>query len=280
MRNRLALLLALTTLTLSAHAADKLRVEDVLAKHLASIGTADARASAKTRVADGKAEMQEVVGGSSSVRGNANLFCDNRRLKIAMAFSGVAQYPGEQWVFDGKNTAVAETAPGARSSIGNFIHRYPELLREGLLGGSALTSWSLLDLDARQPRLKYDGLKKIEGRELHQISYTPKKGASGLQIRLFFDPETFRHVKTTYTMELGAGLTEMKDARGNVVGTDVNQHQAEVRYVVTENFGDFQAVDGLALPTSWSITYDYQPSTTAIMKWSIKLEHFKHNQEL
>ena len=280
MRNRIAVLLALFSLTISAHAADKLKVEDVLAKHLASIGTPEARAAAKTRLADGKAQMQEVVGGSSSLSGTANLASDDRRIKIAMAFPGVTNYPGEQWVFDGKNTGVAETGPGARSSIGGFIHRYPELLREGLLGGSALTSWSLLDLNARQPRLKYDGLKKVEGRELHQVSYTPRKGASGLQIRLFFEPDTFHHVQTTYTMELGAGMSEMKDARGNVVGVDNTQHQAEVRYVVTESFGDFQTVDGLTLPSSWSITYDYQPSTANIMKWSIKLDHFKHNEQL
>ena len=276
---RLLASVLICALAVPAHAADKLKVEDVIARHLASIGTPEARAAAKTRLAAGKAEMREVVNGSSSLSGTAILAADDRRLKIAMAFPGASQYPGEQWVFDGKNAAVAETAPGARSSIGNFVHRYPELLREGLLGGSMLTSWSLLDLNARVPKLKYDGLKKIGGRDLHQVSYTPRKGGD-LQIRLFFDPETFRHVKTTYTRELGAGLEDLKDSRGNVVGADVTQHQAEVRYVIEETFSDFQTVDGLTLPTSWTMTYDYQPSSAPVLQWSIKLEQFKHNEQL
>jgi len=264
---RLALIFAL--FALPVYAADKLKSEDIVAKHLASIGTPEARAAAKTRVAEGSADMQEIVRGSSALHGNANLFCDNRRLKIAMAFPGSSQYPGEQWVFDGKETAVALTAPGARSSIGNFVHRYPELLREGLLGGSVMTSWSLLDLDARQPKLKYDGLKKVDGRELHQLTYVPKKGASGLQIRMFFEPETFHHVKTMYMMEVGAG-----------VGAGAVDHPDEVRYFVEENFSDFQTVDGITLPAVWTIRYEVQPSASAVLQWSMKLQRFKHNEQL
>ena len=278
MRRHIVILIAI--LAPLAHAADKLKPEEIVAKHLASIGTPEARAAAKTRVADGKAVMQEVVGGSSALRGSANLFSDNRRLKIAMAFPGMSQYPGEQWVFDGKNTAVAQTAPGARSAMGNFVFRFPEVLREGLLGGAALTSWALLDLEARQPRLKYDGLKKVDGRELHQVTYVPRKGGSGLQVRLLFDPETFRHVKTIYTMEVGAGLAELRDRQGNVVGADVTDHQAEVRYVVEENFSDFQTIDGLTLPASWKIRYEIQPSNSSLVEWSMKFEHFKHNEQL
>jgi hypothetical protein len=266
MRRHLAILIAI--LAPLAHAADKLKLDDVIAKHLASIGTPEARAAAKTRLAEGKADMQEVVRGSSALHGNASVACDNRRVKIAMQFPGASQYPGEQWVFDGNQAQVAQTAPGARSSIGNFVYQHPELLREGLLGGSTFLSWSLLDLDARQPRLKYEGLKKINGRELHQLSYTPKKG-SALQVRLFFDPETFHHVKTIYTFEVGAGL-----------GAGAIDHPDEVRHTLEENFDNFQTVDGLTLPASWNLRYEVTPSASAVLEWSIKLDRFKHNEQL
>lgn len=280
MRRHLAVASIVLALLASSSAADKLKLDDVIARHLASIGTPEARAAAKTRLAEGRAEMQEVVRGSSSLKGSASLASDSRRVKIAMQFPGSSQYPGEQWVFDGNQTQVALTAPGARSEIGNFVFHYPEVLREGLLGGAAFTSWSLLDLDGRHPRLKYDGLKKINGRELHQVTYSPRKGASGIQTRLFFDPETFRHVKTTYTLELGAGLESQRDRQGNVTGADATQHQDEIRYLLEENFADFQTIDGVTLPTSWNIRYEVQPSSSAVLEWTIKLERFKHNEPL
>jgi hypothetical protein len=272
--------IAVLAFSVSAQAADKIKIEDVLAKHLVSIGTPEARAAAKTRLAEGKAEMQEVVRGSSALHGTASFACDDRRLKIAMAFPGSSEYRGEQWVFDGKDTAVAQTAPGARSIIGNFLFHHPVLLREGLFGGSALTSWSLLDLDGRQARLKFDGIKKVNGIEMYQVTYTPKKADSNMHIRVFFDPQSFRHVRTTYTIEMTAGLAELKDRQGNVTGADVTQHESEVRYLVEENFNDFKTVDGLTLPTSWSIRLETQPSDTGVLQWNVKLEHFKHNEQL
>lgn len=274
------LMVVLALFSTFAHAADKLKLDDVIARHLASIGTPEARAAAKTRLGAGKAQMQEVVRGSSSLSGTASLASDNRRIKIAMQFPGSPQYPGEQWVFDGDKTLVALTAPGARSSIGNFVFNYPELMREGLLGGSIFTSWSLLDLSGRQPRLKYDGLKKIDGRELHQVSYTPRKGGSGMEIRLFFDPETFRHVKTSYVLEQGSGMKTSTDARGNVLGADELAHADHVRYFLEENFADFQTVDGITLPTSWTIRYEIQPSSSAVLQWTVKVEQVKHNEQL
>lgn len=266
---RIMLLSACLLSILPLRAADKLKAEDVVARHLASIGTPEARAAARTRVGEGKAEMRELVRGSSSLQGSSLIVCDGRRLKIVMKFPGSSSYPGEQWAFDGEKVMVAMTAPGARSSIGEFLYRYPEIMREGLLGGSLLETWPLLDLQGRQPKLSYDGLKKIDGRELHQLSYKPRKGGSDMEIRLFFEPETFRHVKTMYKLEVGSGI-----------GADVGRHVDEVRYFLEENFSDFQTVDGLTLPTQWGIRYEIQPARGAVLGWNMKIEKVQHNAEL
>lgn len=247
----------------------KLKAEDVISRHLDSIGTSEARVAAKTRAAEGKVEWKEVVGGSSGLQGSAGFVCDNRRLKVTMKFPGSPNYPGEQWAFDGNNVMVAQTSPGSRSKIGNFLYTYKEIMREGLLGGSMCVSWPLNDLPGRQAKLKYDGIKKIDGHGLHQLTYEPRKGGSGLEIRLYFEPETFHHVKTIYLMNIGEG-----------VGADVGRHGDEVREVLEETFGEFQTVDGLTLPTTWSLRYERQPIQGSVVQWNLKMEHIQNNVQL
>jgi hypothetical protein len=267
MRKSLAFLLAL--FALSAHAADKLKVEDVLAQHLASIGTPEARAAAKTRLLTGNVEMQEVVGGSSVQRGTVSFACDDRRIKVDMKFPGSVLYPfGEQWLFDGKQAQVAFTASGTRSVLGAVLYHYSDALREGLLGGSMCTSWSLLDAKVRNARLKYTGLKKIAGRDLHEVTYSPR-GGSGSEIRLFFEPETFRHVKTKYLMVVPAGATDTWTS-----------HTEDTRYMIDEDFSGFKTADGLSLPSLWTIHVEVQPNKTSVLEWRMAIDKLQNNAEL
>jgi hypothetical protein len=267
MRRYLALLIAvLAPLT---HSADKLKVEDVIAKHLASIGTPEARAAAGTRLLTGNVEMKEVVGGSSTQRGTASFACDARRIKVDMKFPGSSLYPfGEQWLFNGKQPQVAFTASGTRSVLGSVLYHYPDALREGLLGGSMCTSWAFLDPKVRDAKLRYNGLKKVDGRELHELSYSPRNG-TGMTIRLFFDPETFRHVKTKYLMVVPAGASDAAAV-----------HTEDVRYMIDEDFADFQTADGLTLPSLWTIHVEVQPNKTSVLEWRIKMDKLQNNAEL
>jgi hypothetical protein len=41
----------------------------------------------------------------------------------------------------------------------------------------------------------------VDGKELLRVNYHPHHGSGDLKIYLFFDPETFRHVKTIYTQQ-------------------------------------------------------------------------------
>jgi hypothetical protein len=62
-----------------------------------------------------------------------------------------------------------------RSSFGEFVHSQDQIVREGLLGGSLTTAWALLNLDHNQPKLSYEGLKKVDGRQLHDLRYRCKR---------------------------------------------------------------------------------------------------------
>ena len=235
----------------------KLQASDIVNRHLASIGTPEARAAAKSRTIRGTVRMTNLVGASGNVDGSAMMVSIGQRFTIAMRFP-VEDYQGEQFVFDGKNVNVALIGPAKRSALGEFVYLHDMIVREGILGGTFLTSWPLLDTNVRQPRLKYDGLKKIDGRELHEISYSPKKGDRDLLIDLYFEPDTFRHVKTVYTYEVDPSFSHNQRVHGSFT-----------KYRIEEEFSDFKVADGLTLPSVWKLRYSATSDKTVMTEWVI-----------
>src|SRR5512135_1808460 len=73
----------------------KLNAEAVVAKHLESIGTAQARAAIKSRTAQANARMDMVIGAAGHSEGMAMLVSLGRQLSIQMKFPD-GQYPNEQ----------------------------------------------------------------------------------------------------------------------------------------------------------------------------------------
>ena len=148
--------------------------DEIISRHLDSIGSADARAGAVSRVAQGKVVFAEIIRHSLHLEGAATLLSQQQKHKCEFQF-GNPQYPGEQFVFDGNQELVALIDPTNRSRLGNFLFLQEEILREGLFGGVLTTAWPLLNTQNTHPALKYEGLKKINGQQLHEISYIPKK---------------------------------------------------------------------------------------------------------
>jgi hypothetical protein len=242
-------------------------VDAIVSKHLDSIGSAEARSAAVSRISQGKVVFGEIIQHSLQLEGTATLLSQERKHRCEFQF-GSQQYPGEKFVFDGNKGMVAMVDQTSRSRLGNFLSMQEEILRDGLLGGVLSTAWPLLKPQDMNAKLKYEGLKKINGQQLFEISYLPKKRSESgeLSIRLYFEPETYRHVLTVYSVTMLHESQNLSDPSQTTV-------------IVEERFGDFQAVDGLTLPRHWDIRYRVEPQNMVQQyQWNVSLTQIEHNK--
>jgi hypothetical protein len=144
---KIGLRLAFTTLlgfSASAQPA-KLTAEQVVAKHLEELGSAEARSKARTRVCEGNGQLVALKGGFGSMRGPAGYVAQDTRVALEVQF-GNKDYSREALSFTGTEVQAVPVLPGQRSRLGDFLYTYPQLMREGLFGGVFGTGWPLLDL--------------------------------------------------------------------------------------------------------------------------------------
>ncbi|MFZ0796491.1 MAG: hypothetical protein WCA13_02065 [Terriglobales bacterium] len=237
--------------------------DELVAQHLDSIASPTVRAGFKTRVAQGPVRYTILVGGAGIVDGKAVLVSDGMKLQFMMKLPNNL-YRGEQFIFDGKKDGIAFSgAQQTRSALGNFVFVQDAVIREGLIGGALTTAWPLLNLDERKAKLSFDGLKKMDGQELYELRYHPHRNTD-LEINLYFDPQTYRHVETIYSYSVSEGLT--------LGGEKAAARQFPNRYRLTEKFSDFKTVDSVTLPTQDDIQFsqELQNGRTTLWDWDIK----------
>jgi hypothetical protein len=266
--------LSLLFAALAAVGDTKFRVDELVAKHLNSIGSAEARSAVKSRAAQGTVAFNERISGTVHLDGAATLLSLGPKLKCAFQ-SNNPQYRGEQFVFDGKAVQVALIDQGSRSALGNFLVNEPEILQGGLFAGTLSMGWPLLVLNAAGAKLKSEGLKKIEGRDLYEVTYVPKKrgGRGELLVHFYFEPDTFQRVMTIYRLSATTIAGGESDAQASDSGTRTT--------TVTEMFSDFHSVDGVALPFSWEIRFRVEPSSKAQeFSWKVSFSSIVHNKLL
>jgi len=252
--------------------AQKLKAEDVVAKHLEAMGSATSRSSDRSRVAVGNVHATFKVRSTSGVLDGRAVFGSiDRKVLFALGFNA-PNYPGERVGFDGKKFTVAYLTPGVRSSLGNFLLSHSGIFKEGLMAGTLSTAWPLLNLAEREAKVSYSGTDKIDGRLTHKLNYSPNKGTD-VNITLYFDAETFHHVRTQYEYMISTRL-----AAG---GVDNQAQQRETRYKMVENFGEYKKAGDLSLPHSYTLQLEItRTSGSSSDKWEIKLEQFQFNQEI
>jgi hypothetical protein len=255
----------------SAPAQDqKMTAEALVARHLESIGPAEARSKAALRVASGKTNLIIRIGGASSLEGQAMIVSKGAKLRFGMRFAQ-PDYPGEDLAFDGNKATTALLPQGRRSGLSAFINSQNLPLKEGLMGGVLSTAWPLLHVEQMQPRLDYKGLKKIDGRQLHELSYRPRKGGSDLNVLIYLDPETFRHVRTKYSFAISASIGTREAPNANT----------ESHFSLTEDFDDFRVIDGLTLPHKYRLQYSSEGRTGASLQdWTVVIDRITHSATL
>jgi hypothetical protein len=275
----LSIILIISCTALAARASGKITAEEVVLKHLESIGAAESRDSVKSRIIIGTSKFSyHVTSGVGKSDGTAVMASEATKSLIGMAFPE-AQYPHERLGFDGKNFTTGYLRPGTRTVLGDFLYSHNDVFKEGLIGGSLSQAWALLNLTERNPKLEYEGTRKIDGRETHVLSYSLRKG-SDFQIKLYFDSVTFQHVRSEYTQVIAAMI-------GQTVGTlqgrstDNSSRQRSTRYEMVEEFSDFKKESGLTLPHTYKfhLVIDNQGGTRQF-DWELSLVQYMFNRPI
>jgi len=277
----LASILILVVIAVSlahANSDNKLTPADIISKHLESIGSSEARARSHGTKIKGTCKLIVKLGGNGQSAGQVLMASRGNQNLISLTFdSGEAV---TSFGFDGAKLSVTQFRPGRHNLLEQFFAEYEEIAREGLLGGTLSESWPLLALEQRNPKLEYVRAKKIDGRQLHAIKYIPRKG-SRLKVTLFFDLETFRHVRTEYEETVySTEQTRIPGGGGRLPSID-NQRTGAQRLNAFEEFSDFKPEGGLTLPHTYKFELSVQSQTRPLLvDWTFNLAAFKFNSPL
>lgn len=250
-------------------AAQKMKAEEVVAKHLESVGPAAARAAVKNRTAVGTVVItfREPAG---QLSGAAVMSSHGEKSLIGMSFDNPS-YPHEKVGFDGKDVSVTFVRPGRRSTLGDFLMQHKSIIKQGLVGGTLSDAWPLFRSAEEKAKIEYSGLKKVGDRQAHALKYLPR-GGSDMNITLYFDAETFRHVRTEYTRTLAAQMGATPDA---------SSRQRESRYKLVEDFSDFRPENGLTLPHKYQITLEMTlPGGSYKLELDMDFQQFSFNEPI
>ena len=213
----------------------KWKPEDIVAKHLESIGTMETIASVKTRRFEGKAQGRKINSAiDTNVKGKGYLLSSAEKMLLQMNFESLtlADYSREHISYDGDNFNIPFVTESKRSALGDFINSYKEIVKQGLFIGVLTSNWILLDAKNRVSKFEYKGTEKIGDIETHVLRVVPR-GGSGLTIKMFFDTQTFRHVRTIYYQETQPLTTITEE--GRVSG---------LRYKLIEDFSNHKPISG------------------------------------
>lgn len=273
------LMIAASVCLVRAHADDKLKPEELVTKHLESLGTAEARARVNGTQIKGNASIAVRLCGEGQVDGDVLMASTDAANLINMNF-GVPAYPQEALRFDGKRFATSQLKPGSRTCLAQFFLENEVLFKEGLVGGVLSESWPLLNVAERNPKLEYSGLKKIGDKPLHALKYTPRKG-SDVKIVLYFDPANFHHVRTDYSRTVYASEQRRIAGGGAGLPPPQNQQASPTRIEAYEEFADFKEESGLTVPHTYKFHLSIQSEVRpAVVDWVFNLNQYSFTSPL
>ena len=258
---------------------DKPKPADIIAKHLDSIGPAEVRSALHGAQVKGACTVVAKLGGAGQVDGQVVMVSQGNQNMMHMTFDS-PDYPLEEFKYDGKKYTGSVIRPGRRSALGSFFNTNDILFKDGLVGGVLSSSWPLLNLQEKNPRVEYAGTRKIGGQDLIALKYTPHKG-SDLKITLYFDPQTFRHLRTDYQATVYSTEQRKIGGGGGALPEAHDQRSANARIEAYEEFADFKVEGGLTLPHSYNFHLAVQSETNpALVEWQVALTDFVINPQL
>jgi hypothetical protein len=252
--------------------------EAVVANHLKSIGKPEVLKEIKNRGFDGTTSVEFIQGASGNVHGIFLLLSEGPKVAMLLRYNDL-EYPGEYFAFDGTDVSVGYIRPGQRSPMADFIFRYNRLMKEGLLGGTLSCAWPLLHLQGKNTTLVYD-IEEKDGRRLHRLEYRPEKNLGDLKVKLYFDFDTFRHVRTEYRVRINMDMS-MPQPDTDSSGGAMFQNIPDSIYVLTEKFDDFREEGGLMLPHKYTIDYSVEGQGQSFVAcWTTRLNNRVYNGKI
>lgn len=267
-------LFATFALTGLAQENQKLTLQQVIERHVAAVGTSEARQMHRACGLQGTAKFRIAMGGTGQAEGPFKLASDGQKLRMVMRFN-TGNYMGEDFVTDGAKVQVANLVSGKPTLLGQFFADRASLLKEGLFGGAIGGDWVLFDPKATELKLSYNGLKNVDGRPLHELVYEPKKNVGEIRIRLYLEPETYRHVLTMYDAKMFSqgGTTAMGRGRS---APDMTRQESRIS--LKEQFDDFQQVDGVTMPKKWTMELTNDSKGGSRLEWIVTVEDVMHGE--
>jgi hypothetical protein len=257
---------------LSSAKDNKLTPEALVARHLQSIGSSDLLAKTQSRAFTGSATVRFIQGATGEMRGQSQFASDGRKLGILLKYGG-QDYRGEHFAFDGKDVTVGRYLPGKISILAEFINRFGGVMKEGLMGGVLSVAWPLRSFEEIKSRLKYNE-GHMAGRSMHTLEYRAKGGLGDFKIVMFFEPDTFHHVRTEYRLHIPAAM-------GKGAATGIGIETSDSNYLLSEEFADFKAVDGITLPQRYTIGFSSEGQTrTFVAYWTLEAKQWIHNGQI
>ena len=252
----------------------KLTPAEIVTKHLDSIGPADARARMQGTRVKGECLLTVREGGNGQAQGQIIVSSKGDMNSLKLVFETGTPIWAQ---FDGSKSSASQFRPGRRTSLEKFFADNEVLFKEGLFGGTLSEAWPFFKIETKNPKLEYLGLKEIAGKKLHTLRYTPRK-SSDLKVILYFDPDTFRHVRTEYSQTVYATDQQRIPGGGGGMPGPSSQRASSTRITAFEEFADFKEEHGLILPHTYTFNLSIQSEVKpALIDWSVKLTEFTFN---
>lgn len=215
------------------YGAEKLSVEELIQKHLANVlGEEGIETLAAPRSITGISAMKILDGGTGLVKGSAEFRVAPDAVALFLKFESQG-YPQDGFRLRPDGTVLPiEVSPGSSGFLAGFIDGYRHVARSGLFGSVLSAAWPFTKSQSQWGKLSYKGVKKVDQARLHLVEW---EFEAGMKSDLYFEQETFRHVRTVH---------RIPPDRGNAF--------------LTEEFENFQRVGGVELPALWRMTVEWR----------------------
>jgi hypothetical protein len=256
----------------------KLSPQEIISKHLASIGSAEILTASKRRMVIAGSEFI-IRSNAAKATGRAVLASDGENMALFSTFN-MSDYKMERIGNFSNKIEIPFVIPGRRSPLGSWLTAYDRTLDDRVFGGSIFSTWLFYGPEGAWGEIETEGKKKVGDRDAWVIRYSPKKGLKGgSYVRLYFDAENFHHLRTVYRQgetESGFYDTGTRGSNRGNTGRDWDASMANNGSILTEDFSDYHEDAGLVLPHQYSINLKIDSSSgTAEYDWKFHVEEYR-----